>query len=83
MSGEFTVAVTGNRFEIANRKGRVVWSAGGFATEEYLNEAVSIALRQLRGHAPMPVDSNEALKPATVSIIKSWVAEWHPNTKRA
>lgn len=70
-------------FTITDPTGKVVWKAKGFATEAYLEQAVEIALRKLRGMKPRPVDYSEDLKPATVSIVKSWVAQWHPNPKRA
>ena len=70
-------------FEIADRSGAVVWAARGFLTECYLEECIDVALRALRGLPPRHVDHAENLKPATISILKSWVATWHPNTRKA
>lgn len=69
-------------YEIVDRAGKVVCGGHGFIDEDYLREAIDIALRRMRGAPPQPVDYAENLKPATVAIVKSWVSLWYPNPKK-
>lgn len=58
-------------YTIFDDDGKAVASGFGFATERYLNQAITMRMRALRGLRPLPVYPQHA-KEATMAIVESW-----------